>query len=305
MWAWPRDMWIGRTYAETESSYPTSGDTFRVQLLSAHFTGSEGTQAVTEHERGTIVTARTWPEAYLPYGTDVIVKRIRGIGPNGAGEWWIEPTGSAGGSPILYYGSWDQGRNEINVLTDQMQFSGSLAKKLWFSGTSTAGSLFASAAVDAPRGTALLTCEKAGRYMFWTRTVWHLYTITPSAYEEWNLSYWTAPSTVVYPVFGLHGSFLATAFTRLDAPGGSDPAGFPEGGKSSLVVRSNGSATLSYARATHYGHHFRELEVGDRVDLSVEWAIDTPLDRTVTTYPQAELDEVSLAAIYCGSAGNV
>lgn len=92
MWAWPRDMWLGRTYAETESSYPTSGDTFRVQLLSAHFTGSEGTQAVTEHERGTVVTARTWPEAYLPYGTDVIVKRIRGIGPNGSGEWWIEPS---------------------------------------------------------------------------------------------------------------------------------------------------------------------------------------------------------------------
>lgn len=92
MWAWPRDMWIGRTYAESESSYPTTGDTFRVQLLSAHFTGSEGTQVVTEHERGTIVTARTWPEAYLPYGTDVIVKRIRGIGPNGSGEWWIEPS---------------------------------------------------------------------------------------------------------------------------------------------------------------------------------------------------------------------
>ena len=112
-WQWPRDMWLGRTYAVSESSYPTDGDTFQVKLLSAHYTASEGTQAVTENERGTIVTARTWPATYLPYDSEVVVKRMRGIGPNGAGEWWIEPTGAGynrcvmaglGGATYTIYG---------------------------------------------------------------------------------------------------------------------------------------------------------------------------------------------------------
>jgi hypothetical protein len=280
-----------------------------VELLSVVYDdGAPGLVNTAIHERGKTVVALAWPQRSHQVGDEVLVERLRGAlsGDGYSGEWFLTDNSvDTPASPVLYYGSWGDGRNEIDALTDQMPFTGSLAKKLWFSGESSANSLFTGAAPNAPRGSALLTCLTAGRYMFWVRTVWHLHTISPEAFEEWALSYWTAPSTTVYPVFSLHGAFYASAFTRFNSPGGADPLGFPDGGRSSLVVRSNGSGATSYNQATHYGHYFRELDVGDEIHLSMDWTIDTPLDRTVTTYPQAELDEVSLAAIYCGSAGNV
>jgi hypothetical protein len=188
------------------------------------------------------------------------------------------------------------------VLTNQVQFGGGLALQLWFSGESSANSLFESAPPNAPRGSPLLTCLRAGRYMFWCRTAWHLYTVSPEVFEEWALSYWTAPNTTVYPVFSLHGAFYAGAFTHFsNAPGNV----FPSGGRSMLPVRSNGSGSTSFVRATHYGHYFRDMEVGDAFHLSVAWTLDAPLDRTVTTYPHVGFDEGSLAAIYCGPTNNV
>jgi hypothetical protein len=195
-------MWIGRTYAETESSYPTSGDTFRVQLLSAHFTGSEGTQAVTEHERGTIVTARTWPEAYLPYRTDVIVKRIRGIGPNGAGEWWIEPTGDGynrcvmtgrGGASYLVTGG--SPYTDPNYYLPYAQTSGGYAQDgawsfPWLIGVrgNDGGRVFAERSVD---GSALgpptawddwwLECEAFTWYRITIHTTWRVYSVGGSS----------------------------------------------------------------------------------------------------------------------------
>lgn len=91
---WPRERWLARTTSASPTSYPSSGDTFQVELLSGYFTAAEGTQAVTESLRGTKPMAHTWPETYLPYGTKVIAERIRGVGPEGAGEWWIQAVDS-------------------------------------------------------------------------------------------------------------------------------------------------------------------------------------------------------------------
>jgi hypothetical protein len=110
-------MWLGRTYAVSESSYPTDGDTFQVKLLSAHYTASEGMQAVTENDRGTIVTARTWPATYLPYDSEVVVKRMRGIGPNGAGEWWIEPPAAAYDRCVMSGAGGANYSNDSSVIT--------------------------------------------------------------------------------------------------------------------------------------------------------------------------------------------
>jgi hypothetical protein len=121
MWAWPRDTWLGRTTSSSYSNYPTEGDTFQVKLLSSHFTAAEGTRGVTENERGTVVTARTWPAKYLGYDTEVVVKRMRGIGPSGAGEWWIETAGGydrcvmvgGGGTGYRYDGTQTESGDDI------------------------------------------------------------------------------------------------------------------------------------------------------------------------------------------------
>lgn len=83
----PRDIWLGRTVAGGQT-YPTSGNTFRVELIRGDFATFAGDTDVTEHRRGTIITAHTWPDAYIPEDSQVIVMRIRG--KQGPGEWWIE-----------------------------------------------------------------------------------------------------------------------------------------------------------------------------------------------------------------------
>lgn len=85
----PRERWLGRTTSASFSDYPTSGDTFQVELLACHFTPTPGTQAITEVSLGDKVVARTRPGTYLPRGTEVEVYRCRGMGPLGSGEWWI------------------------------------------------------------------------------------------------------------------------------------------------------------------------------------------------------------------------
>lgn len=85
----PRERWLGRTTSASFSDYPTSGDTFQVELLACHFTPSPGAQAITEVSLGDKVVARTRPGTYLPRGTEVEVYRCRGMGPLGSGEWWI------------------------------------------------------------------------------------------------------------------------------------------------------------------------------------------------------------------------
>lgn len=85
----PRERWLGRTTSVSASSYPTSGDTFEVELVSAYFSAAAGTQAITERLRGRKVVARTRPATYLPRNTEVEVWRSRGHGPLGVGEWWI------------------------------------------------------------------------------------------------------------------------------------------------------------------------------------------------------------------------
>ena len=83
----PRDVWLARTVANGQT-YPTSGNTFFVELIRADFSTSAGDTEVTEYRRGTIVAARTWPDAYVPEDSQVVVMRIRG--KQGPGEWWIE-----------------------------------------------------------------------------------------------------------------------------------------------------------------------------------------------------------------------
>ena len=83
----PRDIWLGRTTANGQT-YPTSGNTFFVELIRGDFDLAAGDQAVTEYPRSTIVCARTWPAAYVPEDQQVVVMRMRG--KQGPGEWWIE-----------------------------------------------------------------------------------------------------------------------------------------------------------------------------------------------------------------------
>ena len=83
----PRDIWLGRTTANGQT-YPTSGNTFFVELIRGDYDVSAGSQDVTEYRRGTVVCARTWPSAYVPEGQPVVVMRLRG--KDGPGEWWIE-----------------------------------------------------------------------------------------------------------------------------------------------------------------------------------------------------------------------
>lgn len=83
----PRDLFIGRTVANGET-YPTSGNTFWVELSRGDFSATAGDSDLTEYRTGTKVLARTWPEQYLPEGQPVVVMRMRGR--RGPGEWWIE-----------------------------------------------------------------------------------------------------------------------------------------------------------------------------------------------------------------------
>lgn len=115
-WTWPREIWLGRTVASSPGSgYPESGNTFTVELFDCHFTASEGTQAVTEQTRGSRVVARTWPAAYVPLDTQVVVKRMRGLGPSGAGEWWIEAPQAAPSKNRAFSGSVTYGYRPLDV----------------------------------------------------------------------------------------------------------------------------------------------------------------------------------------------
>jgi len=126
-WNWPRDTWLGRTTSVSLSSYPTSGDTFQVELLTGYFTAAEGTRAVTESLRGTKVYARTWPAAYLPYGTEVVTCRMRGTGPSGSGEWWIplSPTQPAARKCAFFEG-YSYNKNRSTSVTDPETYVGPL-----------------------------------------------------------------------------------------------------------------------------------------------------------------------------------
>ncbi len=133
----PRDRWLGRTVANGQT-YPTSGDTFFVELLSAAFSPeTPGASTVTERERGTVVLARTWPEKYLAECTDVIVDRIKGVGTGGS--WWVQTSADAvqyawlyGGSSITYpLGSQayplPAGESSYELLTNTVDLNGNPA----------------------------------------------------------------------------------------------------------------------------------------------------------------------------------
>lgn len=305
MWAWPRDMWLGRTYAETESSYPTSGDTFRVQLLSAHFTGSEGTQAVTEHERGTVVTARTWPEAYLPYGTDVIVKRIRGIGPNGSGEWWIEPTGDSSTPPLLSYGG-GYVFGESGVLGSMTSGVVTLpGLQGWAFPNGTDNDYFSWSA-GASRDAAWLTCLQSGRYLIVTNVRWILHSIPAVTWRDMHLSYWTAPSLTVYPLSCQYGTTMMTLASDV-----SISATFPINnstvrdcyGSSSAQLRPSNSGSGEEYRVSHTAANHLLLVEGDELRAYVRAVSDyiaAPYTIGSPQLGQVDLESFDVAIIPLG-----
>lgn len=115
----PRERWLGRTTSDSPSTYPTSGDTFEVELYSAYFTATPGTRAITETGRGRKVVARTRPATYLPRGTEVEVWRSRGHGPLGAGEWWIGLPAASARHRLIYGGNNGYGLDIGGVLRNR------------------------------------------------------------------------------------------------------------------------------------------------------------------------------------------
>jgi len=309
MWAWPRDTWLGRTTSSSYSNYPTEGDTFQVKLLSSHFTAAEGTRGVTENERGTVVVARTWPAKYLPRDTEVVVKRMRGIGPDGSGEWWIEtPATGTQTDPIVQPMRATLGRDRNNYQTGQLAVSlASPGGGLWVSEVVAPGiyglpTLFSGGAGN--KNQPWLTCLRAGRYYLACETKWGLYSMD----EAYSAPNWNQIVTVPGGGSWTLGPWPFSVWTEIGVNGNVSPwEGQPEGvfanfGASSQMLQFGGTQGVSYM--THHGHETVELAVGDTLSAVVGWSLQHPTSSALF-FPGAFLKWVELTAIYCGDADNI
>lgn len=312
-WNWPRDTWLGRTTSDSPSSYPTSGDTFQVELLTGYFTAAEGTQAVTESLRGTKPIARTWPATYLPYGTEVIAHRMRGTGPSGAGEWWIQPSGDTAASAVVQFQS-QYGLDELNASTRMLRYSGSFPG-LAISFPPTPNSYF-EVGLGTSRDHAALTCLVAGRYLLFASVEWLLYSIPDASYSDMQLSYFVAPSGTTYPVFSRYGAPQVRVSSGLDIlPAGLGARNINPAitqmyahAVSRAPVRPTGGSLATSSRSTQIGSVVATLDVGDRIFFRVAPDHDyvAPPSYVGSWYePQTDLSLATLQAVYCGDATNV
>jgi len=296
---WPRERWLARTTSDSPGSYPTSGDTFQAELLTGYFTATEGTRTVTEQLRGTKPIARTWPATYLPRGTEVIAERIRGHGPSGSGEWWIQPTGAAGAVELLEYGGYTA-LNGGDLATRNYTLNSQ--PYLWFFPDAPANDYFDRAA-PAQHGAAWLTCREPGRYLFIVATRWLLYVIPDATYSENQLDIYVAPNLQSYPVFGRYGDPTASVSSQLSVNG--DPAGLGAGdayGISRAPIRPT-TGVEPWQRVTHVGATAQTLAAGDVVRLAgraqVEWPGAWYAPRPT---PQIEHEDCTVQVLYCGPA---
>lgn len=312
-WTWPREVWLGRTTSSSASNYPTSGDTFDVALIDAHFTASPGTQGVTETLRGSTVTARTWPAKYLPRDTEVVAFHAPGLGPSGAGQWWIQTAeAAAGGSAVVSFAAvvgqagpyvtpflrWDGVATNVFPLghpTPTLVAFPRWQANSYF--TDTDGQVV-------NQGTPALTCKKAGRYLAMVEANWLLRSIPPAAYESMLRGGYLAPNGQFYPGWGQHGHPAVHVSSGMKV--GVAPTFSSAGvcnGRSHLQVSCAGT----FWRADHVGVEVVELNVGDQLRFVAEavWEFVNPPYYTGSTYmPTAEIESLVATFLYCGDGQN-
>jgi hypothetical protein len=85
---WPRDVRLAQTVDGGET-YPTSGNTFYIELLDSWFPAIPGDQTPTHEKRGERLVGHVLSGDYLAEGTVCFALYSRGLGAAGAGEWWI------------------------------------------------------------------------------------------------------------------------------------------------------------------------------------------------------------------------
>lgn len=89
-----RDVRLARTIKDPVSdTYPTDGQTFRVEFLDSHYTADDGDQTPTHTSRATQAVAHNLRGAWLPEGTIMQAVHQRGLGSAGSGEWWLDLIG--------------------------------------------------------------------------------------------------------------------------------------------------------------------------------------------------------------------